>query len=212
MHVSLAVLVVLAAAGSGSAAFYDFTSITNNRAGDVSIGTTQLSLEVTSPAADQVLFTFGNTGPGASVIEQVFFESGVLGGVVSLANSAGVLFAQDLPNAGNLPGGNSLSPKFDEAFSFAAASPAPFQGVNNTLGGTETVGVLFGLADGKTFGDVLAGLADKSFRVGLHVIAFDSGGSESFVSNEQTAEVPLPGAGLLLLAGMGAAMIRRRGT
>jgi hypothetical protein len=65
------------------------------------------------------------------------------------------------------------------------------------------------------FSDVLAALdrglmdpvPENSLRVGLHVIAFDDGRSESFVNAEV---VPVPGAVLLGLLGLGAAGIGLR--
>ena len=56
------------------------------------------------------------------------------------------------------------------------------------------------------FQDVLNALNDGSFRIGLHMISYASGGSESFINNRPTPPVPAPGA--LLLATMGLAMVR----
>jgi hypothetical protein len=208
----LAVAALIAGGSSAAhAVVYGFQGITLNDAGNVGIGQAQLSMEVTSPNAWQVLFTFQNAGTGASVIEQVFFEEGVLGGLASIVNSAGVSFSQNLPNAGNLPGGNSLTPKFAESFSASGNNPAPTNGVNNTVTDSETVGLLFDLADGATFGDVLAGLGGSTFRVGLHVIAYSNGGSESFINGPTEITVPEPATAALVLTGaVGTVLARRR--
>jgi len=58
-----------------------------------------------------------------------------------------------------------------------------------------------------TTDDVLDWLQSGELRVGLHVINFDSGGSESFVNEP----VPEPGSlGLLCLSIGGLALLRRR--
>jgi hypothetical protein len=144
------------------------------------------------------------------VIKQVFFEKGVLGSLASISNSAGVTFSQDLPGPGNLPGGNSLSPQFTEEFSARAGNPAPTKGVNNTIADVKTVGLLFNLASGKTFADVLAGLGSSTLRVGVHVIAYCDEGSESFINGPPTPTTPEPMTAALMLAGTAVvAMVRR---
>ncbi len=188
---------------------FGFESITMNDPTNVAIGEAQLYVEVTQSGPGQVAFRFGTVGADAAVIEQIFFEQGVLTGVVGLTESAGVDFSQDTKKPGNLPGGNSLSPTFDEAFSFSANPPPPFNGVNNTISDSEWLQVVFDLAPSTDFNDVMAGLTDGSFRVGLHAIAFDNGGSESFINSTSPRPVPEPMTALLLLAGIAYARTRR---
>ena len=79
-----------------------------------------------------------------------------------------------------------------------AAPPAPKKGVNPG----ESLGVIFTLKDNGTLEDVVDELATGELRIGIHVINFDSGGSESFVN------VPEPAT--LLLLTLGAGLVRRR--
>lgn len=211
---------------------HGFDCITNNSAGDCAIGEAQLFMDVIwnpndtgfGPATigpNEIFFVFRNTGPAAAVVEQVFFEG--IGGVLNLGiyNGTGVLFSQDqkckqgtcTPNPGNLPGGNNYS--FVAADSYGAGSPAP----TNGIGAGEQLGILFSIAP-DTYADVLTALGDGSVRVGMHVIAYQSGGSESFLNGPPLDDpgppppaVPEPGSFAALALGMfgiGYAIRRRR--
>ena len=87
----------------------------------------------------------------------------------------------------DLPGGNALSPPFPADFSADSDAPVEANGVNPG----ETLGVRFALLPGAPFADVLDDLGDGSLRIGIHVQALPSGGSESFIN---TSPVPEPGA------------------
>lgn len=84
-------------------------------------------------------------------------------------------------------------------FKADADNPPPAKGVNPG----ETLGIFFALQGTQTYADVVNELASGQLRVGLHVQAFDGGGSESFVN----MPVPVPaalwlfGSGLLGLIG-----------
>ena len=94
---------------------------------------------------------------------------------------------------GNLPGGANVS--FDEAFNIAADNPTPSNGIGRHPQddfSPQTGAFLLSL----TGGDFSLLLAD--LRIGVHVIGYTSGGSESFVSTP----VPEPGTFALLATGL----------
>lgn len=185
-----------------------FFGITSNDVGDVAIGEAQLTVDVTDPGGNQVLFTFLNAGPAASSIVQVYFDDGSLLGIASIDDSdPGVEYSQDA-SPPDLPGGENATPPFEVTAGFLADADAgqggkQLHGVNPG----ESLGILFDLQDEQTFNNVIAELASGELRIGIHVQGFDSGGSESFINNP----VPLPAAvwllGSALLALIG---LRRR--
>jgi hypothetical protein len=169
---------------------YNFTGITNNDPGDVAIGEAQLFLDVEDPGGGQVLFTLYNTGPEASSIAGIYVEDGdYLSSLASIDNSdPGVSFVSGgAPPV--LPGGNEADPAFAPSFRATATAPPSGNGVNPG----ESVGLLFDLQGGVTYADITSAITNGDLRVGIHVIAFASGGSESFV----TTVIPAPGAIIL---------------
>ena len=109
----------------------------------------------------------------------------------------------------DLPGGNNASPPFSVTAGFSADSDSPVQ--PNGVNPGESLGIRFSLQPGETFADVLTALGNGDLRVGIHVQAFASGSSESFVNTP-----PLPEPGSVALFGVAAALTglgswRRRG-
>jgi hypothetical protein len=189
---------------TGFAATLSFDCITNNIAGDCVIGESQLTVDVTSPSATQVLFQFKNTGASASSITDVYFDDGTLLGIASLTNGSGVAFSQDA-SPPDLPGGNTLVPAFEVTAGFLADSDPPAQ--PNGVNPGETLGIVFDLQSGGTFANILAELASGELRIGIHVQGYDTEGSESFVNNP----VPIPAAVWLFGSGLlGLAAVARR--
>jgi len=179
--------------GTASATLYTFGCITNNSATNCSAGQAQLSMDVTAFGSG-VRFLFANSGPAASSVEQVFFDDGVLASsTMTIQNGTGVDFQKDT-SPGNLPGGNSISPPFVTTFSFSAEPPPTSNGINPG----ETLGLVFS-GGSVSLSNVLNNLNSGDLRVGLHVIAFANGGSESFVNRPP---VPEPGTMSLLAAGL----------
>jgi len=167
-------------------------------------------VDVTNPLAGAVLFQFGNAGPAASSITDVYFddaENGALLQISVILDAAPFVDFEKGATPRNLPGASQASPRFETTNGFSADSESPTQpsGVNPG----ESLGILFSLRPGKSFADVLAGFGDGSLRIGIHVQGFASGGSDSFVN------VPEPGAagpvalGLLALAARQRAPMRR---
>jgi len=183
-----------------------FSCITNNVVSDCTIGAAQLSLDVVSEGSGQVRLTFSNAGPQDAVISEIYIddEGRLFTGIASIVNGTGVLFE---PGASppKLPGRQLASPDFEvTADLLAQAAPAP---PKNGVGEGESVSIIFNLRAGTSFSDVLTRFGDGTLRAGLHVIAFASGGSESFVSEP----VPEPSAALLVLAGLAGVALRRPG-
>jgi hypothetical protein len=94
-----------------------------------------------------------------------------------------------------LPGGSSISPAFAADFRVNANPAPPANGVNPG----DVLTVVFNLESGVAPADVISALNTGAFRVGLHVINFASGGSESFVTQ------PIPEPSTLLLGSLGLA-------
>lgn len=173
-----------------------FGCITNNDAGDCAIAESQITLDVVDAGGGNVDVTISNSGGDDAVVAAVYFDGDVLDSILSIGNGAGVEFSEG-GSPPNLPGGNTVG--FDADLLATADSPAPQNGV----GPGEALTITLAIAAGSDFDDVLAALASAELRVGIHVIAFESGGSESLVN------VPAPGAFGLLAVGLVALAGRR---
>ncbi|HEY9852620.1 MAG TPA: PEP-CTERM sorting domain-containing protein [Leptolyngbyaceae cyanobacterium] len=180
-------------ASPASAFQFGFNNITNNDAANKATGENQLFIDVLDAAggenlnATQALFKFSNVGPKASSITQIYFDnSDVLKNIFSIADSGdGVSF--EIPRrVGNLPGGNSLTNRFEGNFSIEPAGATAPNGVNPG----EWVSVLFNLNPGKTLQNVFNDLTSGALRVGFHVQAFGNGGSEAFVNKPTVVQLP----------------------
>ena len=195
---SLLAAVVLAAPRPAAATSFPFSCITNNSATDCNTGQSQLHLDVTSPGAGQIQFELTNVGASQSTIAGVYWDEGGLLSSIASISMTGVSFAAN-GSPPDLPGGNSISPAFSADFRVNANSPAPQNGVNPG----DTLDVVFNLQGGVSPADVISALNSGALRVGLHVINFASGGSESFVN-----VVPEPAT--FALVALGLAVLRRR--
>ena len=167
-------------------------------------------MDVTNPLAGAVLFQFGNAGPAASSITDVYFDDAENGALLQLSiilDAAPFVDFEKGATPRNLPGASQASPRFETTNGFSADSESPTQpsGVNPG----ESLGILFSLRPGKSFGDVLAGFGDGSLRIGIHVQGFAGGGSESYVNVPEPGALRLVGLGLLGL-GVRARALRAR--
>jgi hypothetical protein len=214
--VLLAMAAVMLLPLAANAVMYGFSNITNNNAGDAAIGEAQLFVDVTASGTG-VLFTFGNTGPAASSITDVYFDDGTLLALTTIFNGPGVIFSQGA-SPGNLPGGNTVTPPFVTTAGFSADSNPPAQ--PNGVNPGESLGIFFTLQGTSDFDSVLAALglggATGGLRIGIHVQGFDSGGSESFINNPREGfpnPIPVPPTVWLMgsgLVGLGLLRWRRR--
>lgn len=197
MSLTTASLALLHIASAHAATVY-FDCITQNNSANCLTGETQLSVEVVDTGSNQVYFIVKNAGTSASAVEGVYFDDGTLLGISSLTDRdegvgglAGVDFTAGSASPPELPGAQQASPVFQTTAGFLADAdnPSPAKGINPG----EWLGVTFNLQNGGTYYDVINELQSGELRIGVHVQAFDNGGSESFVSN--LLPVPLPAAG-----------------
>jgi len=191
---------------------FGFSCITPTNPAACAIGEAQLFMDVVgngqsvqigsntyTPVSGQVLFRFYNTGPSSSVITAIYFDqpdsSPLFQGIASIYGMTGVAFsAGGSPPV--LPGGNNLSPPFDEDLLATAAQPPPHNGV----GPGEAVGLVLTLEPSMDWDAVIGALGSRSLRVGLHVQSFPDESSASFVNVvPEPAAILLVGTALLVL-------------
>lgn len=193
-------------AGPARAVPLEFACLTGSDPGDCAIGEAQMDVELTDQGGGVVRFHFRNAGPEASVLARIYFDDGSLLDLSTVVDGPGVDFEADA-SPPDLPGGDEALPPFQVSEGFLAGSvPSRAQ---NGAGPEQWVAIDFTLHGVQTLDDVVAELGTGELRIGIHVIAFDSGGSESFVN----VPLPEPGTAALLLApgaaGVAASLRRR---
>ena len=195
---------------------FGFANITNNNAGDAAIGEAQFCVELIDKGDSTVEFYFTNSGPDASSMVQLYWEdnANVLSSLDSWSTTTpptgtdpfGVDFGGGDAKPGHLPG---VSPPTDfDDYSIQANTPGKSQ---NGVGAGENVSIFFSfLGD---FAALCEAMESGDLQVGIHAQAYDSGGSESFVSvpkGDPPPGVPSPTAAIAGLALIGLTVSRRR--
>jgi len=172
---------------------------------------------------NQVLFTFTNDGPEPSSITDVYFEGGSLLELEEIFdvdylaapyNGLDGVDFEPYPNPSNMPGGNSLNPKFVANGALSVDSEPKVK--PNGIGPGEYLELLYIIEDGKNLDDVVAALnygfttpmpgSNNSLRIGMHI----QGVGENSEYSDTMLLTPIPGSLLLGLLGMGAAGVKLR--
>ena len=150
--------------------------------------TSQMSVDVMEMGGN-VLFTFGNSGPIASVIKEIYildlngrltFDS-IVNNPLNLVQEVEFVTESNLP--GNYPWNNAAT---DADVGFSAASPKGLNGKGVDIG--EAVGFKFAAS----FTDVVADIASGNIQFGIHVGSIAGAGSEKYVSIPDRIPLPPP--------------------
>lgn len=204
--VSAAVALLGFPANQAKADAFTFRACTSNDPVSVNIGIAQMSVTLSDLGSGQVRFDFFNAGAESSSLAQVYFDDGPFSGLGSLVDAddgvggdSGVDFSTasgslNLPSGENCPDGT-----FDATAGFKADPAGPVKGVNPG----EQLGIIFNLESGETFDDVESDLASGEFRIGIHVIAYDNGESETYVSGPSDGGTIITEPTTLVIFGLG---------
>jgi len=154
-----------------------------------------LFAEVTDAGDSKVMFKVRNESTVNCAIAKVCFDDGVLFGIADVNNGPDTDFEQPA-NQDNLPAGNTLEPPFvtTQGFSVGPENEPAHNGINPG----EWLEITFDLNGGFDYQNVLDQLDDLSLRIGVHVIAFPDGSSESAVTPEPATVAVLGLGGVLL--------------
>ena len=150
---------------------------------------------------NRVDFTFHNGSLIYCSIARIYFQSETFLGSVEIIEGPGTSFSGS-PTPHNLPGRNLLEPSFIATYEISMDSdpPVPKNGINPG----EWLMTTFELINDGTFLKVVDELNTEALRIGVHVIGFDDGSSESAVT-------VAPEPTTLSFLGLGAlALLRKR--
>jgi hypothetical protein len=151
----------------------------------------------------QAVFEFHNESLIATSIEGIYFDDGslleldhIVNFVIDLGNKIGTQFSKGA-SPPDLPAGNTLTPSFVTTEGLLADSdPPPSKwGINPG----EKLQLVFNLKSGKSLDNVAEELTNSNLRIGIHVIAFPDGSSNSAITTPEPATVALLGLGALSL-------------
>jgi hypothetical protein len=184
---------------------------TNNNS-DMTIAETQIFADLSAVGSTQVLFEFHNNGPGTSVVANIYFRDGGYIAFDSLRDrdngyNQNVDFELGSSPSNPPQGGGG----WNSFFATDADNPKPTWGINNGNPTGDVLGIVFNLVNGQNLAGVETALQNRDLEIAMHVIAFESGGSEWLINNGTV--IPAPGA--ILLGSIGVALVgwlRRRRT
>lgn len=190
---------------AGSEKMYTFKGVTYNNAESIAAGTSQLRLFVTEKGIDsagieKVEFKFLNTGPGASILTEIYFYGSPILTPSYIDDSCpGVDFKglHDGAKPSHLAGYNAAP--LEVFYATEAKNPEPANGV----GPDEWVTIGCTLGQGKTYADLIECLESGEIVVGIHVRYNNF--SDSFIN-----EVPEPATLVMLAMGGVVLTIRRK--
>lgn len=191
-HVLLLSAAVLLLPRPAAAITYGFDCITGNNLGDCAILEDQITVDVTA-GSGAVNFRFANSGPESSSITVAYFNdlaTALLGVPSVITYSSGVSFSGGC-SPQSLPGGSSYG--FSTSYCADSNSPVQPNGVNPG----EWLNIAFALQNSATFDDVIEAIENGSYRIGVRVQGFATGGSEGGI-----ARVPEPSSLLVLASGL----------
>ena len=159
-------------------------------------------LEITvsiTETQEGVRFEFHNDSTSEFTINKLYFEDGVLADVSSMDFGDGTFFELD-ENTAQLPGGNTLTPSFETAYSFDSGPPTEDNGIDPG----QWSAVIFNTDSETGLEDLLCQIYDGSFRVGVHVSGISSRLSASAINTT------IPEPATLLLLGIGSWLFLRK--
>lgn len=190
-------------AQGASAVLYDFYKIPSSGGASQDLHG-QLTVDVTGKTEgtkEFVTFLFKNNVGIASSITDIYFD-----GEYFKVRSLPVLIASDGvrfevgASPPNLPGGNTLDPKFKADFGLQSRSGPPGTSANGINTKDEFLSATYELKSGFDLDKILASLDKGDLRIGLHVQSIGTGSkSDSYVNTPLSVKVPDSGAMLVML-------------
>ena len=189
----LIVLVCVLSLQTSYAALYPLEIFTNNGTYYDDPGI-DLYMEV-SDGGSVANFEFFNNSTIDCTITRIFFDDGpILGSTFAINNGSGTDFSEVAPGPDRLPGGEDIGFDPDKEYNIGAEPAPPLNGLANG----ESLTIQINLV-GATLQDVLDELDAGTLRVGLHVMAFPDGSSNSAVTVPEPATMCLLALGGLVL-------------
>ncbi|RJX34694.1 MAG: PEP-CTERM sorting domain-containing protein [Desulfarculus sp.] len=201
---AMALVLALASWSPALADSIDPFSLTFSRITDNSPVGDQVNvlLNVSQFDTDTMLFRFTNQSVLQSVVAEIYFYDALsLVGSMDIRNDLNVGLVTFIPGAhpGNLPGGDAYGFKTSfAALATESSNPSPTYGINPG----ESLTLLLNFSSSAAINSLIAGLNDRDFMVGLHVVSIAGDQSDSFINNPPGGQVPEPGTMLLMGSGL----------